>query len=84
MVKTRGMCIAINSHLVSHVQVGLATPSCLLTKSADALKCITTPIAVTVLWHVLLLLYSKKKTKNVNITSSGKTLWYYRHIIIVK
>jgi len=49
MVKTRRMCIAINSHLVSQVQVGLATPSCLFTKSAhaDALKCI--PIAVTVL-----------------------------------
>jgi len=48
MVKTRRMCIAINSHLVCHVQVGLATPSCLFTKSADELKCITTRIAVTV------------------------------------
>jgi len=37
------------STVVSHVQVGLATPSCLFTKSDDALKYITTPIAVTVL-----------------------------------
>jgi len=44
----REECVLLST-VVSHVQVGLATPSCLFTKSADALKCISTPIVVTVL-----------------------------------
>jgi len=46
MVKTRRMCIAISSQSRSS---GISEAVLFVYKSADALKCISTPIVVTVL-----------------------------------